>query len=186
MHGVLTERRNYGSTKLGVLLIALGAIAMLVPVFSALVLIRVITWLVIFTGIEQAIYAYQTRGEGGLFFKVLLAVLYAVAGGLLLGRPVSGAVAVTAVIGVLLIADGITEIALGAQLRHTYDARIGWLFAGGILSVVLGAFIVYRLPRSAVAVGVLLGVRLIFKGIEHIVRSSAGAKIEHIGERRAA
>ena len=186
MQNVLTKRGKHGSTALGVLLIVLGAIALLVPFFSALLLIRVITWLLVFAAIEQVIYAFQTRGEGGLFVKVLLAVLYAVAGGLLLSRPVRGAIVVTAVIGFLLIADGIAEIALGVQLRRTYDARIGWLFAGGILSVVLGGFIVFGLPRSVMAVGMLLGIRLIFKGNEHIVRSSMSAKTEHIGERRAA
>src|SRR5215472_10543661 len=102
MQNVLTARRKHGSTTLGVLLIVLGAIALLVPLFSALLFIRVIMWLLVFAAVEQVIYAFQTRGEGGLFLKVLLAVLYAVAGGLLLSRPVSGAIVVTAVIGFLL------------------------------------------------------------------------------------
>jgi len=182
----LTERRKHGSTTLGVLLIVLGAIALLVPFFAALLVIRVLTWLLIFAAIEQVIYAFQTRREGGLFLKVLLAVLYAVTGGLLLSRPVSGAIAATAAIGFLLIADGIADIALGVQLRRTYDPRIGWLFAGGILSMLLGVLIVFELPRSVMAVGMLLGIRLIFKGVEHIVRSSMSAKTEHIVERRAA
>ena len=186
MPSVLTERRKHGSTTLGVLLIVLGAIALLMPFFAALLVIRVLMWLLVFAAIEQAIYAFQTRGERGLFLKVLLAVLYAVAGGLLFSRPVSGAVAVTAVIGFLLIADGIAEMTLGLLLRRTYDPKIGWLFAGGILSVVLGGLIVFGLPRSVMAVGMLLGIRLIFKGMEHIVRSSMSAKMERIGEQRVA
>jgi uncharacterized membrane protein HdeD (DUF308 family) len=182
----LTERRKHGSTTWGVLLIVLGAIALLVPFFSALLVIRILMWLLVFAAIEQVFYAYQTRGEGGLFLKVLLALLYALAGLLLLSRPLSGAITVTAVIGFLLIVDGIAEITLSVQLRHIYDPRIGWLFAGGILSVVLGGFIVFGLPRSVMAVGMLLGIRLIFKGIEHIVLSSMSAKTEHIRERRAA
>jgi len=185
MPSVLTERQKYGSTTLGVFLILLGAIALLVPFFAALLVIRILMWLLLFAAIEQLIYAFQTRSEGGLFLKVLLGVLYAVAGGLLLSRPVSGAIAVTAVIGFLLIADGITEIALGVQLRRTYDPRIVWLFAGGILSLVLGGLIVFELPQGVMAVE-LLGIRLIFKGIEHIVRSSMSAKTEHIVERKAA
>jgi len=186
MPSVLTERWKYGSTALGVLLIVLGAIALLAPFFTALLVIRVLMWLLVFAAIEQVFYAYQTRDEGGLFLKVLLALLYAVAGLLLLSRPLGGAITVTAVIGFLLIADGIAEIALSVQLRRTYDPRIGWLFAGGILSVVLGSLIVFGLPRSVMAVGMLLGIRLIFKGIEHIVRASMSGKMEHIGERRAA
>jgi uncharacterized membrane protein HdeD (DUF308 family) len=169
-----------------VLLIVLGAVALLMPVFAALLVVKILMWLLVIAAIEQVIHAFHTRGEGGLFLKILLAVLYAVAGGLLLRRPVGGAIAVTAVVGFLLIADGIAEIALGVQLRRKYDPRIGWLFAGGILSVVLGGFILFGLPGSVMAVGILLGIRLTFKGIEHIVRSSMSARIEHIGERRAA
>jgi len=188
MNGALTERGRHGSTALGVILIIIGAIALLAPFFAALFVIRVISWLLVFAAIEQFIYAFQTKDEGGLFFKVIVAVLYAVAGFLLLTRPVSAAIAITAVIGFLLIIDGLSEIALGMQLRRIYDPKSGWLFAGGILSLVLGAFIVWGLPMSMMAVGILLGIRLIFKGIEHMVRSSANAKIERISgdERRAA
>jgi len=113
-----------------VFLIVLGAIALLVPFFSALFLIRVIKWLLVFAAIEQVIYAFQTRGEGGLFLKVLLAVLYAVAGGLLLSRPVSGAIAVTALIGFwectsdrrwLDVGSGLVTVAAS----RSFDACIG-------------------------------------------------------------
>lgn len=186
MPSVLTERRKNGSRILGVFLIVLGAIALLAPFYSALFVIRGLMWLLVFAAVEQVIYAFQTRGEGGLFLKLSLAGIYAVAAGLLLGRPFGGAIAVTAVIGFLLIADGLAEIALGVELRHIYDPRIGWLIAGGILSVVFGGFILFGLPRSMLAVGMLLGIRLVFKGIEHIVRSSMSAEAEHIGEQRAA
>jgi uncharacterized membrane protein HdeD (DUF308 family) len=184
MQSVMVERRNNGSIILGVLLIILGVIAAVLPMFAALVLIRVIAWLLIFAAFDQVIHAFRTSGEGGQFIKVFLAVLYAVAGVMLLSRPLNGIVAATAVIGFLLIADGIMEIALGVQLRRT-NARSGWLFAGGVLSLFLGALILYRLPWSMVAVGLLVGIRLIFKGIEQIARSSATKRAQII-ERRAA
>lgn len=186
MQSLLTESGKRLSTTWGVVLVALGVIALLAPLFAALVLIRIIMWLLIFAAIAQVIYAFQTRYEGGLFFKLLLALLYVVAGGLLLSRPVGSVIAVTLIIGSLLLADGIAEIALGAQLRHTYDARSGWLFASGILSVILGALMLYGFRRGTAVVGIFLGIRLVFKGTEHIVRSSAATKMEHIGERRAA
>ena len=130
MQTVLTERRKHGSTTLGALLIVLGAIALMVPFFAALFLIRVITWLLVFAAIEQVIYAFRTRGEGGLFLKVWLAPLYAVAGGPLLSRPVDGAIAVTALIGSwkrpldrrwLDVGRGLVTVAVG----RSFDARIG-------------------------------------------------------------
>jgi len=52
--------------------------------------------------------------------------------------------------------------------------------------VILGALMLYGFRRGTAVVGIFLGIRLVFKGTEHIVRSSAATKMEHIGERRAA
>ncbi len=183
MQPMVIERRS-GSTALGVLLIILGAIAVMAPFLAAFVLIRIIAWLLIFAAIEQAIHAFRSSGEGGLFIKIALAVLYAVAGGALLTRPVTGGIAATAIIGVLLVADGITEIFLGVQLLRTF-ARGGWLLAGGVLSLLLGALILYRLPWSMAAVGLLIGIRLIFKGIEQIALRSAATRTQRIEGRAA-
>ena len=181
----MSERKKVSIT-LGVLLIILGGIAVLSPVIATLVLIRVIAWLLIFAAIDQFIHAIRS-GEGGVFIKVLLAVLYAVAGVILLSRPLHGAIAATAVIGALLIVDGIIETVLGARLRHTYAGGGGWLIGGGILSLILGAVILYRLPWSMAAIGLLVGIRLIFKGIEQIARSSTDNRVPSIEhERRAA
>jgi uncharacterized membrane protein HdeD (DUF308 family) len=180
----MIERNSSGSKALGVLLIILGAISVMSPFFAALVLVRLLGWLLIFAGIEQVAHAFRSSGEGGIFFKVLLPVIYVVAGGMLLRRPVGGAITATAIIGFLLLADGITEIALGAQVRSRHEGS-GWLFAGGVLSLILGALILYRLPWSVVAVGLLVGIRLIFKGVEQIALSSASKNVR-IEERRAA
>jgi len=181
---ITTENRGSGSAILGVVLIILGVVAIMAPLFAAVVLIRVIAWLLIFAAVEQVIYAFRTRTGGGLFLKVVLALLYAVAGVMLLSRPAHGAIAATAVIGFLLIADGVAEIVLGFEVRRTFG-RTGWIFAGGILSLCLGALIVYRLPWSMVAVGWLVGIRLLFKGIEHIMRPSAGTRAPDIESRAA-
>ncbi len=177
MRDITIVKQSSGSITLGVLLIILGTVALVAPLFAALMLIRVIGWLLIFAAIEQVVDAYRSRDEGGLFFKILLVVLYAVVGGMLLRRPVSGAIAATAIIGILFLADGILDIALGVRLRGAQE-KTGWLFAGGILSLLFGVMILYRLPVSATwVIGLLVGIRLIFKGIEQIVRSSAGAKV---------
>lgn len=172
------------SITLGVLLIILGVVAMMVPLFTALMLIKLMGWLLIFAAIQQAIHAYRSRHEGGTFFKILLVVLYAVAGAMLLRRPVSGAIAATAIIGILFLLDGVMEIALGLQVRRE-RGKSEWLFAGGLMSFVFGGIILYKFPVSAVwTIGLLIGIRLIFKGIEQIVRSTAGTRADI--ERRAA
>ena len=164
-------RANSWSVILGAVLIVLGVIAMFAPMFATFTLIKLMGWLLILAAIEQGIHAYQARGEGGVFWKVALAVLYAVVAILLLRRPVSGAMAATAILGVLFLLDGIAEIALGISTRRE-GGRSGWLFAGGVMSLLFGGIILRSFPVSALWVlGLLVGVRLIFKGVEQIMGS---------------
>lgn len=185
MHDTTASRARRGSIGLGVLLIILGVIALMVPLFTAIVLIKLMGWLLVFSAVQQAVHAYQSRGEGGVFLKVLLAVIYAVAGVALLRRPASGAIAATAVIGILFLLDGVMEISLGMVVRREFG-RSRWLFVGGFMSLLFGGMILYSFPVSAVwTIGLLVGIRLMFKGIEQIVRLSAGTRADEI-ERRAA
>jgi len=168
----MTERRASRWSKiLGVLLIAVGVVAIIVPFFAAQTMIRVMGWLLILAAIEQGVEAYQSRSEGGLFLKVFLAVLYAFVAFLLLGRPASGDAVAIVIIAMLFLLDGITEIALALRTRRE-GARSEWLFAGGAISFLFGAIILYTFPVNSLwIVGLLVGIRLIVKGIEQITSS---------------
>lgn len=122
MPGVLTEGRKHGSRTSGAVLHVLGAIALLVPSFAALFLIRGMTRLLALAAIERVICAFQPRGGEGLFLKVLPALVCAEAGGLLRSRPVGGAIPVPALIGFC---------------ERTFDQR--WLDAGGGLVAAAGS-----------------------------------------------
>src|SRR5215475_13210222 len=94
-------RARSWSIMLGVLLVLLGIVAIISPVFATATLIKAMGWLLILAAIEQAIYTFQDREEGGVFWKLLLAVVYGITASILLLRPVSGAVAGTIFIAIL-------------------------------------------------------------------------------------
>ena len=155
---------------LGVLLIVVGAGEMILSMVSTVIVIRLLGWVLIFAAIAQFVAAIETRGESGTVPKLLLAVLYAIVGGMLLRRPVSGAIAAAAIIAILLIADGLIELGLAFRLRGSTGGR-GWLMSGGILSIGLGVMIWRGFPLSATwVVGLLVGIRLVFKGVELTMR----------------
>lgn len=169
-------RARIWSITLGTLLIVLGVVAIISPVFATATLIRLMGWLLIIAAIEQAVYAFQNREEGGNFWKILLAVVYGVVACMLLLRPASGAATATVIIAVLFLLDGITEIGLGWRLPQHALAK-GWLLAGGAMSLIFGGIILYRFPVSAMwTIGLLVGVRLVVKGIAQIVGSSPGSQ----------
>jgi uncharacterized membrane protein HdeD (DUF308 family) len=172
----LANRARGWSLAMGWLLILLGACAMILPMTATLIVIRLLGWVLIFAAIAQAVEAIQTHAEGGTISKVLLAVLYAVLGGMLLRRPVSGAITATAIIATLFIVDGIIELGLAFRLRVGPRGR-AWLLAGGILSIVLGVMIWRGFPLSAIwVIGLFVGIRLVFKGFELIMRHPPSAE----------
>jgi uncharacterized membrane protein HdeD (DUF308 family) len=173
----LVNGRSRGwSAAMGFLLIVLGVSAMILPMAATLIVVRLLGWVLIFAAIAQAVEAIQTRGESGTIPRVLLAVLYAVLGGMLLRRPVSGAIAATAIIATLFIVDGIIELGLAFRLRGSPRGR-GWLFAGGFLSIALGVMIWRGFPLSAIwVIGLFVGIRLVFKGFELMMRHPSSPK----------
>lgn len=149
------------------ILLILGILAIVVPFVATLAIAYMTGWLLLFAGVEQVIFAIQRSDEGGLPTKLLLGGIYLVAGGVLLRRPLTGVLTITTVVAVLLAVDGILEIMLGIRLRGT--VATGWLLTGGILSLVLGVLTLTTLPGSSQwLIGTFVGIRLLFKGIEHI------------------
>ncbi len=94
------------------------------------------------------------------------AVIALVIGVVLLVYPLAGAVALTTVIGVYLLLDGIALIGLALDHRKRGIGPWGWLLASGLIDLLLAAFIVFMSAvGSAVLIGVMVGLSLIFAGI---------------------
>ena len=181
-------RSTSWSITLGALLIILGLVATMAPLFATLTLMRLMGWLLIIAAIEQAINAFLRRDEGGLFLKVVLAVLYGIVAIMLLRRPVSGAIVATAAIAILFLLDGVLVLAAAVGARRE-GARSGWLFVGGIMSLLFAAIVLYEFPVSALwTIGLLVGIRLIFKGMEHIMSALPAPRrdVDRPGLKRAA
>jgi uncharacterized membrane protein HdeD (DUF308 family) len=104
---------------LGLLGVIAGAVAFLWPGLTAVVLLVVIALWAIIRGILEIIGAITLRkiiqGEWLLILSGVLSIGFGV---LLLLRPAAGALAVMWLIGIYMIAFGITTIALSLRLRR--------------------------------------------------------------------
>ena len=66
------------------------------------------------------------------------------------------------------IVDGISEMAVGLGTRR------GWFTVAGIISIILGCLLWAQFPLSgAWALGILLGIKLLFIGLIMIMGGSA-------------
>jgi uncharacterized membrane protein HdeD (DUF308 family) len=99
----------------------------------------------------------------GFLLELLSAVLYLGVGLMLLVDPLKGALALTLILAVFLLVEGIFKIITAFRVR---DHRgWGWLLASGIVSVVLGVMIWAQWPASGLwVIGLLVGIQLLFTG----------------------
>ena len=156
--------RNWGwLLALGILMIILGVFAIGAPVVATIAFQVMLGWLLVIGGIAEAIHAFMAQNWRGFLFELLSAILYVVVGGLLLFNPLLGAAALTLLLAVFLVVEGIFKIIMALRVR---DHRgWGWLLASGILSLILGAMIWAQWPASGLwVIGLLVGIQLLFTG----------------------
>lgn len=159
---VLTKLRK-GFLWGGIVMIALGAAAVLMPFFSSLVVEVLVGWLLTISGGVAVVGAFSLRGTG-LFAWELIAGLIALSGGLLmLVYPLQGLVALTVLVAVILVLTGASQMVFAFWVRPI--AGWGWGLASAIVSIVLGIYILAALPvASAVILGLLVGIDFISTG----------------------
>jgi uncharacterized membrane protein HdeD (DUF308 family) len=165
--GAVSLQRRWGwLLVLGIVQVVCGALALTIPVAASLAAAIVAGVLLLVSGVFQLLHAFSIRRSRGMLLPALGGVLYVIAGALLLIFPVMGALTLTIVVAALLIADGVVRSILARRL--TPMPGRGWLLAGGIASVAVGILLLIGWPLTGLwALGILLGVNLIFSGATH-------------------
>jgi uncharacterized membrane protein HdeD (DUF308 family) len=160
------EGRSPWLTIEGVLLILLGIAALVMPLMAGLAATLVFGWILILTGIIGLVSAFAGRSHAHLGWSLASAIIALVIGLVLLFYPLVGAVALTTIVSVYLLLDGIALIGLALDHRKRAITPWGWLLASGVIDVLLAALIFFMSAiGSAVFVGVMVGLSLIFAGI---------------------
>jgi uncharacterized membrane protein HdeD (DUF308 family) len=156
--------RNWGwLLAFGILMIILGVFAIGAPVVATIAVQFALGWILVIGGVAEGIHAFMAKGWRGFLFELLSAILYLVVGVLLLVNPVGGALALTVVLAVFLIVEGIFKIVMALRVRD--HGGWGWLLASGILSLGLGFLIWAEWPASGLwIIGLLVGIQLLFTG----------------------
>ena len=156
----------------GILMFVCGLLAISLPLASSIGIVIVLAWLILFAGVSHLIFAFHSHSVGGFLWKVLLAVVYGIAGVYLLLHPLLGVVSLTLVLAVFLFAEGVVEIALYFGIRRL--PRSGWVLFDGIVTLILGILIWRQWPSSSVwVIGTLVGISLMFSGISRLMLSTA-------------
>ncbi len=179
------KKRSGWSIAMGILTAVLGVFLIIYPFATAMITTVLLGWILILVGIAQFVFALHTQTVGNFFLKILLGILYVVAGIALAFLPIEGVIFLTGVLGTLLLVQaGVLTVA--AFQMKPLDGW-GWYLADAIASLLLGILIFVKWPNSSMwAIGTLVGVAVLVGGISRImlaakIRSDAGQLGRYVG-----
>jgi uncharacterized membrane protein HdeD (DUF308 family) len=148
---------------LGILMIVLGMLGFIQPIAYTVATTVFFGALLLVAGGTGIVAAFKLEGWKGKTGAILLALLYFIAGVLLVLHPVLGALTLTLVVAAFLVASGAVKIWMG--FTHREQKGWGWIVASGLLSAVLGILIYAQFPGSGLWVlGLFLAIQLLFDG----------------------
>jgi len=149
----------------GVVLLVLGAVAIVIPPFATLAVTIIFGWLILFSGVIGLVTTFYMRHAPGFWWSLISAALAILVGGMLLARPITGALSLTLVLVAFFVIEGIATIMYALDHKRELSGQWGWMLASGIVDLFLSAMIFAGLPSSAAwAIGLLVGINMIFGG----------------------
>ena len=149
----------------GIVLVVLGAAAIILPVVATLAFTLVIGWLFLISGGVGLVTTFWMRNAPGFWWALLSAAIAIVAGILLFRWPLNGTLSLTLVLIAFFAFEGIATVFYALEHRAQLSGRWGWMLASGIVDLVLAGIIFAGLPGTATwALGLLVGINMLFGG----------------------
>jgi uncharacterized membrane protein HdeD (DUF308 family) len=133
------------------------------PFMTTMLSVAVLGWILLFAGAGLVLLSFLTARWSGFLLSLATGVLSIIAGLDMLSFPVSSAVAITMIIGTVLLVAGIFRSIASIVMRFPYW---GWALVSGIVAFALGAMLLINLQNSSlVFLGYAIGIDLILHGI---------------------
>ena len=163
----------------GIVLIVAGLAAVAFPFISTVAAKIMLGWLFLIGGVVMIVHAFQAPAWSGFLWNLLIGLLYAVAGAYLAFFPLTGLLTLAILLAALFFAEGIMEIIMAFRVRP-HDGW-GFLLLSGIAALAVGVLIAMDLPGSATwALGLLVGINLLFTGSSYVALALAGRKAREV------
>ncbi|WP_435158593.1 HdeD family acid-resistance protein [Haladaptatus sp. DFWS20] len=170
-----SSEQFHGGVIAGAIIVVLGFLAILFPFFAGISVSVLLGALLVVGGIVHVGHAFSAGSFWGVVWQILLGILYGIVGIMFLANPVVGLTSLTILAIAFFIVDGVVEI--GWAVAGRGNRRWMWLLASGILSLTVAGLLWVGFPATAVwAVGLLLGVNLLFTGFSMVMLGRATRK----------
>jgi uncharacterized membrane protein HdeD (DUF308 family) len=156
---------------LGIVMGFLGIVALFMIPAATLGTVLVLGWLLVISGIIEAVQAFRVRRWGGMFLHLIGGILGILVGLLVVTHPVAGALAWTMLFASFFTVIGIFRLVTALRLKFP---NWGWAVLDGAVTLALGILLWVQWPWSALwFLGLAVGVSLILRGWSYIMFSIA-------------
>lgn len=127
--------------------------------------------LIVIGGFIFLVESFSAPEWKGKLLNLFIAILYIIAGGIMIANPAGSAVWFTLFIAAFLIVVGMMRIVMGFQIKDEIS-EWGWMVFGGTLSIILGILIYAQWPASGLwVIGLFISIELMVQGVNAIVLS---------------
>jgi uncharacterized membrane protein HdeD (DUF308 family) len=147
----------------GALMVLAGLLALVYPVVSSVAVVLFLGWVLIISGVFQGISLIGAQHVPHFWLQLVSVVLSVVVGVLFLRHPGEGLLTLTLLLIVFFMVEGISKVIFSLTIRPF--PNWGWVFASGVIGILLAFYLWASLPVTAIwLLGVLLGIQLISEG----------------------
>ena len=160
----------------GFLTILFGILAIGSPFVSGLAVTVFIGIALLAAGLSMTIYAFKAPSLGRGILKFLFGGLTVLVGIAVISQPGIALAKLTILLGAYFIADGIMTLIVAWNVKP--EAGWGWMTFNGAVTLALAYLILSGWPDSTLwAVGLLVGIRLLFSGMTIMTMGAAGRQV---------
>jgi uncharacterized membrane protein HdeD (DUF308 family) len=160
---------------LGFIYVLLGILALSFVGIATIFSVTFLGILIFASGLGEMFIAFQTKNTDHNWYHFFLGVLAAIVGVFFFANPISNAVGLTLLLAAFFFISGVVKLARGLFQKTPHQ---GWLAFNGLISILLGTYIVWYWPvSSAWLIGTLVGIELIISGAMMIGAGSSEVSV---------
>jgi uncharacterized membrane protein HdeD (DUF308 family) len=166
-----------GFLLLGLVLTICGSLAIALPALSTAVASLGLGVALIVVGIVKTAQTFSVKGWAGSPWQTLGGIVEIVGGILICFNPLKGAIAISLLIALVFIGEGITQTGLALKVRP--QQGWGWLLTSGMIAFAVSLVLLLKLPFiREFAAGSIAGISLVFAGLAYVAIAYASRKAQ--------
>jgi len=176
LHELEHLRQHWGwLLTLGIGMVILGAVALVIMPAATLATVLILGWLLVISGVIEAIHAFRVRRWGGTFLHLIGGILGIFIGLIVVTHPVAGALAWTLLFASFFVVIGVFRLVTAIRFKFPHW---GWAAFDGVVTLVLGVMLWLEWPWSGFwFLGLALGISLLLRGWSYVMFALAIHKL---------